>query len=54
MKRKIVETSVTHPLAVKIMEELDGTLVRVNYLHHETMQPSNATYQVEFASRSDA
>lgn len=49
-KRKIVETSVTHPIAVAIMGELDDKPVRFNYQHHESTDVSLGTYKVEYTS----
>lgn len=48
-----METAVTHPLAVKVMQELDGMPVKIVHSHHESNTPSNATYKVEFIPKDD-
>lgn len=52
--RKTVETGVTHPRAVAIMEELDGMPVKQIYSHHEDLAPSSATYKVVFTDETVA
>lgn len=46
MKRKAVITSVTHPRAVEIMNELEGKPVKVIYQHHESTTPQKQTYEI--------
>jgi len=53
MRNKIVETTVTHPLAVKVMQELDGLPVKIVHSHHESNAPSSAIYKVEFIPKDD-
>lgn len=49
-KQKVVETNVSHPIAVAIMEELDGKPVRPVYQPHESTAVALGTYKVEYTN----
>jgi len=53
VNKKIVETAVTHPRAVAIMQELEGRGVGRNFSHHGSNAPSNEVYSVIFTNLED-